>query len=132
MELHVHVEPGDLTDRAGPDQFQQPEVGGVVPVVEAFEDHESVRVRLCGNQPGLRRVAGERLLRQHVLTRTQRFQVPARMLAVRARVVHQLDLRVGKQFLVGAVRPCDAVFGGVGLSPAQVAGGDGERGLADV
>ena len=74
--------------------------------------------------------ARQRLLAEHVLAGLERADRPLDVQRVGQRDVDRVDLGVGEQRLVGAVRARDAVLGGEGPAALDVARADGDELLA--
>ena len=115
-----------LSDGVLRDELGEPLRLRMVPPHERL--HQHAPGPLGGVERALRllRPPRQRLLAEHVLAGLQRPDRPLDVQRVRQRDVDRVDLRVGEQRLVAAVRAREPVLGGVRTGALRVAAGDGD------
>ena len=97
----------------------------MMPVHEAFHQHEPVAPRELEDRLDLAGATRERLLAENVLSRLERKRRPLNVERVRQRDVDRVDLVVREQRVVAPVRAPDPVRTRVRVGPRSVAAGDG-------
>jgi hypothetical protein len=110
METEGGVNHADLADDAGADELDQPRGLRVAAVHEGFHEEDAVLARGLGHDHGFGVVQRERLFAKDVLAGPRRLDAPLGMRGVRRADVDGVDLGVGEERLIAAIRALESEF----------------------
>jgi hypothetical protein len=130
-DTQLDVDLPDLAECSGGDELPEPQIHGMMQVMEAFHDLTWRGPGDIAHQRCFGRVPGKWLLAEDMLAGIQRVLVPLGVKRVDERVVHDLDLWVVDDFGVRLVNLLDATLCGECLGSGSVAGGHGDEPVAE-